>query len=162
MAQNTILMLEAVSLFIGNADPEKSKHLKITSLTLPTLEYDIVDHKPGGGAMEVGFSMSAIKKLEPTFKLAGFDEEAMRLFGVGSGAIDTFTAYGVIRDKREAKPLQGKAIFRGSIGRIAPGHYAAALPGADRWGRDRARAGDQRADPVGHPGLGGRAAEDEL
>jgi phage tail tube protein FII len=117
---NTILLLEAVSLFVGNHNPEASKHLKLTSLTLPVLEYDIVNHKPGGGAMEVGFSMGAIKKLEPTFKLAGFDEDAYRLFGVGSGAVDTFTAYGVVKDKREAKSIKGKAVFRGSIGRVAP------------------------------------------
>jgi phage tail tube protein FII len=140
MADNTILMLEAVSMFLGNADPTKSKHLKLTSLTLPTLEYDIVDHKPGGGAMEVGFSMSAIKKLEPTFKMAGFDQEAFRLFGVGSGAVSNFTCYGVIRDKREAKPLQGKAVFRGSIGRIA----------ADAFTRGAEFGHDHRIDEVTH------------
>jgi uncharacterized protein len=140
MAENTILMLEAVSMFLGNADPEKSKHLKISSLTLPTLEYEIVDHKPGGGAMEVGFSMSSIKKLEPTFKLMGFDEEAFQLFGIGSGAIDTFTCYGVIRDKREATPLQAKAIFRGSIGRMAP----------DAFTRGSEFGHDHRLDEITH------------
>jgi uncharacterized protein len=64
----------------------------------------------------------------------------MRLFGVGSGAVDTFTAYGVIRDKREAKPLQGKAIFRGSIGRIAP----------DAFTRGAEFGHDHRLDEITH------------
>ena len=34
---STILLLEAVNLFMGDADPEKSKHLSLTSMTLPTL-----------------------------------------------------------------------------------------------------------------------------
>jgi hypothetical protein len=117
---STILLLEAVSLFLGDHDPEKSKHIKLTSLALPTLEYQTAEHNPGGGPGEIVFGMGAIKKIEPTFKMAGFDEEAYRLFGVGSAQVNTFTAYGVVRDKREAKALQGKAIFRGSIGKLAP------------------------------------------
>ena len=116
----SILLLEAVSLFLGDADPEKSKHLALTSLTLPTLEYQTVDHNPGGGAGEVSFSMSSLKKIAPTFKMAGFDQEAMNLFGIGSGKPNNYTAYGVIRDKRDGKALQGKAIFRGMISKMAP------------------------------------------
>ena len=115
---STIMMMEAVNMYLGNADPDKAKFLKLTSMTLPNLEYDVVDHTPGGGAMGVGWSMGAIKKLEPTFKMSGWDEEGYRLFGVGSGAIDTFTCYGVIKDKREAKILKGVAVYRGSIGKI--------------------------------------------
>lgn len=113
-----ILLLEAVSMFLGDADPEKSKHLKLTSLTLPNLEYQTVTHNPGGGAGQVIFGMGAINAIQPTFKMAGFDEEAYRLFGIGSGAVNAFTCYGVIRSKREGKPLQGKAIFRGAIGKV--------------------------------------------
>jgi phage tail tube protein FII len=137
---NTILLLEAASLFIGDHDPEKSKHLKLTSLTLPTLEYDIVDHKPGGGAMEIGFSMGALKKLEPSFKMTGFDEDAYQMFGIGSGQVGTFTVYGVIKDKREAKTVSGKAIFRGSIGRMAP----------DAFTRGAEFGHDHRLDEVSH------------
>ena len=117
---STILLLEAVNLFMGDADPEKSKHLSLTSMTLPTLEYQTADHNPGGGAGEITFGMNALKKMEPTFKIAGFDAEGYRLFGVGSGEVNTFTGYGVIRDKREAKALQGKVILRGAIGKITP------------------------------------------
>jgi phage tail tube protein FII len=137
---NTILLLESASLFVGDHDPEKSKHLKLTSLTLPVLEYDIVDHKPGGGAMEIGFSMGAVKKLEPSFKLTGFDEDAYKMFGIGSGQVGAFTVYGVIKDKREAKSVQGKAIFRGSIGRMAP----------DAFTRGAEFGHDHRLDEVSH------------
>jgi Bacteriophage tail tube protein len=135
---STILLLEAVSLFLGDANPENSKHLSLTSLTLPNLEYDTIDHRPGGGALSVAWSMGVIKKLEPTFKLAGFDQDAFNLFGIGSGAINTFTAYGVVRDKREGKALQGKAIFRGSIGKLT----------ADAWTRGAEFGHDYRIDEV--------------
>ncbi len=137
---SSIMLLEAVSLFLGDADPEKSKHLSLTSLTLPSLEYDTIDHRPGGGSMSVAFLTNAIKKLEPTFKLAGFDPEAYNLFGVGSGQVNNFTAYGVIKDKREAKKLQAKAIFRGAIGKLTPD----AFTGGAEFGHDH------RLDEVTH------------
>jgi uncharacterized protein len=117
---SNVLLLEAASLFLGDADPTKSKHLSLTSLTLPTLEYQTVDHNPGGGSGQISFSMNSINKIEPTFKIAGFDPEGFRLFAIGSGQVNNVTAYGVIRDKREGRALQGKAVFRGSIGKLTP------------------------------------------
>lgn len=118
-----ILLLEAVSMFLGDADPEKSKHLKLTSMTLPNLEEQTATHNPGGGPGEVIFGMGSIKAVQPTFKMAGFDEEAFRLFAVGQTLIQNITCYGVIRSKREGKALQGKAIFRGKIGKITADAY---------------------------------------
>lgn len=125
---STILLLEAVNLFLGNDDPERSKHISLTSLTLPTLEYQTATHNPGGGPGEIEFNMGATKKLEVSFKMSGFDPDAYRLFGIGSRIVNTFTAYGVIRDKREGTALQGKAIIRGNIQKVAPEAYERGKP----------------------------------
>ena len=135
---STIMLMEAVSLFLGDSNPENSKHLAISSLTLPNLEYDVIDHRPGGGAMSVGFIMNSLKKLEPTFKLAGIDPDGYHLFGIGSGQANVFTAYGVILDKRAAKKYQAKAIFRGAIGKMT----------ADAWNRGNEWGHDYRLDEV--------------
>lgn len=117
---STILLLEAVNLFLGDADPTKSKHISLSSLTLPTLEYQKAEHNPGGAPGAIEFNMGATQKLECSFKLAGFDPEAYKMFGVNRGQVDTFTAYGIIRDKREGVASQAKAIIRGAIGKVAP------------------------------------------
>lgn len=118
-----ILMMEAANIFIGDHDPEKSKHLKIQNLTLPTLEYATVDHMAGGAAMEVSWSMNVLKKLEPQFKLVGFDEEAYRAAGVGSNKVEVYTARGAIRRKSDGRLFTCVAIFRGSMGRVAPEQF---------------------------------------
>lgn len=113
------LVLEAVNLFCGDHDPTASKHLTITEMQLPTLQEMYQDHHPGGSrvAIEVGLG---IEKLAATFKLAGFDPELYTQFGVGDRAKNTFTAYGVLRDKRTGAVSQAKAIMRGRLGQIEP------------------------------------------
>ncbi len=118
-------ILQAVNLFLGNDTPhvDSAKHLNLQTLQLPTIEYATVDHAGGGASGEISVSMNMLRKLEPSFKLTGFDEDSYRLMGVGSNKIDFFTAYGELRNKRTAKGVQAKAIIRGSIGRVAPDNF---------------------------------------
>ncbi len=111
------LVLEAVNLFCGDHDPTASKHLTITELQLPNLQEKYQDHHPGGSrvAIEIGLG---IDKLAATFKLAGFDPELYTQFGVGSRSKNTFTGYGVLRDKRSGAVSQAKAVMRGRLGQI--------------------------------------------
>ena len=118
-----ILMMEAANIFIGDHDPEKSKHLKVQNLQLPTLEYETVDHMPGGGVMGVGLSMNVLKKLEATFKLVGFDEEAFRAAGIGANRVEIFTARGALRRKSDGRIFACTAILRGSMGKLAPDQF---------------------------------------
>jgi len=118
-----ILLMDAANLFVGDHDPEKSKHLKIKNLTLPTLEFEVVDHTGGGAAMGVGWSMGVLKKLEMGFQLVGFDEECYRAAGVGSNQVVTFTARGVISRKSDGKKFGIRAIVKGSLGKIAPDQF---------------------------------------
>lgn len=110
-------VLEAVNLFCGDHDPTASKHLTITELQLPTLQEIYADHHPGGSRVQIEVAMG-IEKLAATFKLAGFDEELYTQFGVGSRAKNTFTGYGMLRDKRTGSTSQAKAIIRGRLGQI--------------------------------------------
>lgn len=115
-----ILVMEAVNLFIGDHDPEASKHLKLQSFAMPVLEYVTVDHLGGGAAGELEIPLNTLRKIEPGFKLAGFDEDAYRLFGIGSNEINVFTGYGVIANQRTAKRTPAKVVYRGMISRMAP------------------------------------------
>lgn len=118
-----ILLMEAANLFVGDHDPERSKHLKIKNLTLPTLEFITADHAGGGAAMEVGWSMGILRKLELGFALVGFDEECYRAAGVGSNQVVNFTAYGVISRKSDGRKFGVKAVVKGSLGKVAPDQF---------------------------------------
>jgi len=115
----TIYIMEAANLFCGDHDPANSKHLTIEELKLPDLQEILIDHQPGGGKVGVEFAVG-VEKLEPTFKLKGWDIGLLRQFGLGVRQRQTFTAYGVIRDKRTGRAIEGKAIMEGRLSRIAP------------------------------------------
>lgn len=115
-----LLLLEQANIFLGDADPEDSNHVKLQSLALPILERVTASHLGGGAVMEMNWSMSAFRALEPSFKLAGFSEKSYRLLGVGSGEPQNFTAYGGLRNKQTGKLSQAKAVIRGIVGRLSP------------------------------------------
>ncbi len=115
----TIYLMEAVNLFVGDADPTQSKHLTIAELKLPDLSAIYADHHPGGGLVATEFEVG-VNKLEPTFKLNGFDPQLLGEFGLGSRVRNKFTAYGVIRDQRTGRAIESKAVIEGRLGKIAP------------------------------------------
>ena len=115
-----VIMLEQANIFLGDANPEDSNHVKLASLGLPTLERVTAGHLGGGAVAEVNWSMNAFRALEPTFKLLGFTEASYRLLGIGTNEVQRFTMYGVLRNKETGKQLQAKAIAKGIIGRLAP------------------------------------------
>lgn len=116
---STIYIMEAANLFCGEHDPENSKHLTLEELKLPDLKEVLVDHQPGGGKVGVEFAVG-VEKLEPTFKLKGWDMPLLRQFGAGSPIRNRFTAYGVIRDKRTGRAIEGKAVIEGRLSQISP------------------------------------------
>lgn len=122
MASGTIYVMTAVNLFCGDHDPTKSKHLTIDELKLPSLEEEYAEHKPGGGLVGVEFGLG-IKKLEPTFKLKGFDPDLLVQFGLSAPIRNVFTAYGVIVDRRTGRNIEAKAIMEARLGRVAPDAY---------------------------------------
>jgi P2 family phage contractile tail tube protein len=119
---SNLYVWEAANLYCGDEDPTKSKHLTLQNLRLPTLEEMFQDHHAGGArvAIEVGLG---IKKLEPTFKLVGWDPDLLSQFGLGAKGKKRFTAYQVIRDKRAGNAIEGKAVIEGRLGKVAPDEF---------------------------------------
>ena len=110
--------LEAVNLFAGDHDPANSKHLTLDELKLPDLQKIFQDHHPGGSPVAMEVSVG-IAKLEPTFKLKGFDPDLLGQFGLGGQAKKLFTGYGVMRDAKTGELIQSVATIEGSLGKAA-------------------------------------------
>lgn len=136
---SNIFIMEGANLFCGSHDPENSKHLTLEELKLPDLQEVLVDHQPGGGKVGVEFAVG-MEKLEPTFKLKGWDIPLLRQFGLGTTGRNRFTAYGVIRDKRSGRAIEAKAVMEGRLSKIAP----------DAFQRGEAQAHDYAINEVLH------------
>lgn len=115
-----LLLLEQANIFLGDADPTASNHVKLQSVGLPTLERVTFAHLGGGAVGEVNFSMGAFRALDTSFKFAGFSKDSYRLLGIGNNEPQNFTTYGVLRNKKTGREAQAKAILSGMIGRLAP------------------------------------------
>lgn len=113
-------VMEAVNLFAGDHDPSNSRHLTLDELKLPDLQEMFQDHTPGGAPVQVEIGMGVIQKLEPTFKLKGFDPDLLVQFGLGSKRLIRFTGYGVMRNLKTGEAIQSVATIEGRLGRIAP------------------------------------------
>lgn len=116
---STVYLLNAANLFVGDHDPSKSKHLTLAELKLPDLQAIYADHHAGGALVATEFEVG-IQKLEPTFKLNGFDPDLISEFGLGSKIRNIFTAYGEIVDQRTGKSIEVKSIIEARLGKIAP------------------------------------------
>lgn len=114
---SSIFIMEAANLFCSDADPTGSKHLTLAELKLPPLQEMYQDHHAGGSRVQIEVAVG-IQKLEPTFKLNGWDPDLLTQFGLGSAALHNFTAYGVIRDKRTGIAVESKAVIRGRLGKV--------------------------------------------
>lgn len=112
-------IMEAVNLFAGDHDPANSRHLTLDELKLPDMQEMFQDHTPGGAPVQVEIGTGVIQKLEPTFKLKGFDPELQVQFGLGSKKLTRFTAYGVMRNAKTGEGIQSIATINGRLGRIA-------------------------------------------
>lgn len=119
---NDIYIMEAANLFCGDTDPSKSNHLTLSELKLPSLEENLVDHVAGGAPVGVEID-THINKLEASFNLAGWSTNVMTMIGQSTVAAQTFTAYGVIRDRRSGKAIEAKAIIGGRLSKVSPAAF---------------------------------------
>lgn len=120
---SNLLIMEAANLFCGDDDPSNSLHLELSELKLPGLEENYSDYMPGGAPVAIEID-THINRLEATFNLMGWNKKVMTMIGASSQAQQTFTAYGVIRDRRSGKALGSKAIMFGRLGRVNPQAYS--------------------------------------
>lgn len=110
---------ESANLFCGDHDTATSNHLSLLDLKLPMLEENMVDWNPGGSpvASEVETGMN---KLEWTFNLAGFTPDVMTLIGTSRRQRQTFTGYGLLRERKSGAATELKAIAQGRLARVNP------------------------------------------
>jgi hypothetical protein len=141
---NTIRLdvLEAVNLFAGPI-PTASLHLQLASMKLPEISQRFIEHAAGGSPVEIEVPVTVVK-LTAGFTLAGWTPHVMAQALSGE---QTFTCWGVLRDKRSGRAHQARAIIGGYQGdhalRPDGGEAAGVLlgflqPGRPDW---RLRAG---------------------
>lgn len=118
----SIFILEAANIFCGDQDPSLSQHLTITDHKLPKMELATVDHSAGGAPMTIEID-TILQKLESTFTLAGWSPEVATLIASWEQQHNTFTSYGVIRDRRSGIAIEAKAIIGGKLGLADPANF---------------------------------------
>jgi phage tail tube protein FII len=125
-AAGTVYVMEGANLICGDTvsgsegtSPGVSTHLVLQELKLPTLEENYVEHTPAGAPIGIEVP-THINRMEATFNLAGWDPKIMRFMGQNESRYHTFTAYGMIRNRRNSVALQAIAVMQGRLGRVNP------------------------------------------
>lgn len=119
---NTLYIMEAANLFAGDHDPSASNHLSLLELQLPSLEENLADVNPTGAPIAIEVDTHIIR-LEATFVLAGFQPQIMAMLGESDRMRQTFTAYGLVRDRRSGEALEAKMIMEGRLARVHPTNF---------------------------------------
>ncbi|MFC2252503.1 phage major tail tube protein [Labrys portucalensis] len=112
---SSLIIQEAANIFLGDDSPDNSKHRSLASVKLPALEELTQNHHGGGaiGAIEIGGL--GLKELDCTFKLNGWDPQAMSMFGLGAGR-QNFTVRGLLRNKDLTnRPITIRAIINARL-----------------------------------------------
>jgi hypothetical protein len=116
---SNLYIMEAANLFAGDHNPQSSNHLTLQNLKLPGLEEQFTDHAAGGAPVAIEID-THIGRLEATFNLLGWQPRVMTLIGQSARNRQTFTAYGLIRNRRTGEPMEGMAVMQGRLGRVNP------------------------------------------
>lgn len=116
---STLYIMEACNLFCGDHDAQNSKHLSLQELKLPDLQAIYADHHAGGARVQIEIEVG-VQKLEPTFKLVGFDPDLLVQFGLSSKIKHVYTAYGQIINRRTGASIEAKAVLEGRLGSVKP------------------------------------------
>jgi P2 family phage contractile tail tube protein len=118
MAGSNLYIFEAGNIFFSDI-PNESNHLELSEIKLPDMEYQVEGHAPGGGVMGINIAMPMVTALVGSCKLKGINPDRLKLFGIGGVARRNITVYGVIRDKRENKQTELKAVMNCCIHNIS-------------------------------------------
>ena len=111
------IILEAANLFVGDGEGSESLHLVLAELKLPNVQENYQDHEAGGARFMIEVDMF-IEKLEAAFLLAGWQPDILRLMNLER--LQTFTVYGLLRNRQTNSAQELKAILRGRIGKADP------------------------------------------
>ena len=118
---STMFIVNNFNLFVG-LDPGTGKHLTLQELKLPALQAQYQDHMAGGAPVGVEVE-TGINKLEPTFKLTGYDPHTLAQFGLGSRNRQVYSAFHVITDKATGRKIELKALIEGRLGKVETDAY---------------------------------------
>jgi P2 family phage contractile tail tube protein len=113
-----LIIQEGLNLFVGDAGPDNSKHLNLDNVNLPDFEELTQMLYSGGSIGQLDVGGMGLKSLEMTFKLTGWDPQAMSQFGVGARSQLPYTFYGLARDKAGNTPKEVKGVVRGRMVRV--------------------------------------------
>ncbi|MEP3049410.1 MAG: phage major tail tube protein [Roseibium sp.] len=103
-----LYILQAVD--VRRADVEgTSRATTIAKMTIPKIEFASATHNPGGGVMEVDYTLPRIKALEPAFMAKGLDVEIFGELGA-KGKWNFACAY---RDTKTGKDVGMRGVIEG-------------------------------------------------
>lgn len=120
---NTLYIMDAAALFLGDEDPTDAEIITIKSVKIPALKEKTKAHMGGGATMEVNLGMRALDPLEFSFKLEGVNEKAMGQLMPVSGRLK-YTVRGNIRDIKTGDDIGIRAIVDGRMTSYEPGEFS--------------------------------------
>lgn len=115
--------LESFNLYVGTDDEDNDKRVIIRNTSLPDLEEITQGGHAGGAPFEIEVGGLGFKALSPKFKLAGFDPQTLRQFGIGGRAQYPFIIKGKIRNLNGGRELGLKAVIWGRLSKYAPSEF---------------------------------------
>lgn len=118
---NFPLILEGANLYCGDLSPTASNHLILSELRLPAIERNYQDHAAGGSPVAIEVD-THVSRLEASFALVGWQPQILRL--LNSTHDETFTAFGLLRNRKYGTAHQAQAKIQGRLGRAAPTVFA--------------------------------------
>lgn len=117
---NTLYVMDAAAIFLGDADPTAAEIVTIKSVKIPAITEKQKDHSGGGASMDLKLGMRVIEALELTFKLEGFNPKAMSQLMPITGQVK-YTIRGNVRDVAANTDIGVRAIVNGRMVKYEPG-----------------------------------------
>ncbi|MCZ4272466.1 phage major tail tube protein [Maritalea porphyrae] len=114
----SFLVMKRVNLFC-DANPDKSKHLTLTEMTMPELEEEYQIHQAGGARVDIELA-TGIKAFEMGFNAKGTDLDLMAQFGLADGKVNVFTARGKMVDEIDGTEVGAVGVIHGRLARVKP------------------------------------------
>lgn len=118
-----VYTMEAANLIVGRTGsdnaPGVTTHLILAELKLPGMEENYVDFLPGGAPVAIEVN-THINRLEAAFNLNGWQPQVMGVLAASDADQQTFTAYGLIRNRRTGGASRAMAVMWGRLGRVNP------------------------------------------
>lgn len=110
---SNIFNLDAATLFIGDAEPDKAHYLDINTIQLPSLEEATREVKPGGGVLGINMRTKSIKALTLGFNLVGVQQRVMDY--IAKEKREKYTIRGNLYDLRRQEDLPFVGVAEGRM-----------------------------------------------